>query len=126
MFNFQNYPEIRYFSFKELIKTDTGLPNVPDSFYYVCNLLKLAEVLDLMREYIDAPIIVNSAYRSLAVNAAVGGVDNSFHLYGLAADITSWKWNELLKCVNEFKLLGYFEEVIVYEEKHFIHIAIKD
>ncbi len=36
-----------------------------------------------------APIVINSGYRSPAVNAAVGGARNSQHLTGCAADITA-------------------------------------
>ena len=35
----------------------------------------------------EAPIIINSGYRSAAVNKAVGGVKGSNHLTGCAADI---------------------------------------
>jgi hypothetical protein len=35
----------------------------------------------------DEPIIINSGYRSPAVNKAVGGAQNSNHLTGCAADI---------------------------------------
>ena len=35
----------------------------------------------------DEPIIINSGYRSEAVNKAVGGVKGSNHLTGCAADI---------------------------------------
>ena len=38
-------------------------------------------------EYKEEPIIINSGYRSEAVNKAVGGAPNSNHLTGCAADI---------------------------------------
>ncbi len=46
-------------------------------------------VLDPLREEFAMPIYVNSGYRSAALNAAVGGVANSQHLRGEAADITT-------------------------------------
>lgn len=46
-------------------------------------------VLDPLREKFAMPIYVNSGYRSAALNAAVGGVANSQHRRGEAADITS-------------------------------------
>ena len=38
-------------------------------------------------EYMEAPIVINSGYRSEAVNKAVGGAATSNHLTGCAADI---------------------------------------
>ena len=44
-------------------------------------------LLEPARKAIDCPIIVNSGFRSEAVNRRVGGVRNSQHLLGQAADI---------------------------------------
>ncbi len=35
----------------------------------------------------DRPITINSGFRTVKRNAAVGGTSNSMHLYGIAADI---------------------------------------
>ena len=43
--------------------------------------------LNQIREKFGKSIIVNSGYRSVEHNAAVGGVPNSYHTKGLAADI---------------------------------------
>ena len=45
------------------------------------------QLLEPAREAIGCPIIVNSGFRSEAVNRRVGGVRNSQHLQGCAADI---------------------------------------
>ena len=47
----------------------------------------LVHLLNRIRERFGRKIIVNSAYRSPEHNRAVGGVENSFHVQGLAADI---------------------------------------
>jgi hypothetical protein len=50
-------------------------------------LLELCErLLEPLRERFG-PLIVSSGYRSLEVNAAIGGAANSAHLYGCAADL---------------------------------------
>ena len=49
---------------------------------------KLLEVLQAIRDHFAVPVTVNSAYRTPAKNAAVGGAKKSQHLYGAAADIT--------------------------------------
>lgn len=127
MFHYCDYPKIKHFGFKELVKTDTGLLNIPDSIYYICNLLKLAEVLDMVRDYIGVPLCVNSAFRTLEVNERVGGVPDSAHIYGLAADVTCIKssFPTLIKCLKEFKQLNYIDELIVHEDKNFIHFSIQ-
>ncbi|XKX06688.1 D-Ala-D-Ala carboxypeptidase family metallohydrolase [Tenacibaculum maritimum] len=52
------------------------------------NVLELAENLQVIRDYIGKPIHINSAYRSVSYNKKIGGVPNSQHIYGKAADIT--------------------------------------
>jgi hypothetical protein len=52
------------------------------------NLIYLcAAVLQPLRDAIGKPVQVTSGYRSARLNAHVGGVPNSAHLNGLAADI---------------------------------------
>ena len=80
------------FSYDELIASSTakrlGLDNTPTEKEKE-KLRELAEyILQPIRDAWRAPIIVNSAFRSEAVNKAVGGVSNSQHRLGEAADIT--------------------------------------
>lgn len=51
------------------------------------NLQVLAEQLEVIREHFNAPVTINSGYRSEAHNAKIGGEPNSQHLLGKAADI---------------------------------------
>lgn len=54
------------------------------------NLVTLVErVLDPLRERWQSPIFVTSGYRCPLLNKKVGGVANSYHLRGMAADITA-------------------------------------
>lgn len=80
------------FSYDELIASSTakrlGLDNTPTPEEKE-KLRQLAEtILQPIRDAWRAPVIVNSAFRSEAVNKAVGGVKNSQHRLGEAADIT--------------------------------------
>ena len=64
-----------------------GLDNSPDQTI-VDNLKLLAEnILQPIRDYFDKPVTINSGYRSVAVNASVGGSATSDHCKGMAADI---------------------------------------
>lgn len=76
----------KHFKLSELLTTGTGLPNVP-TWEQAENLRKLGNMLDRIRRRFGGPIAVNSAFRSEAVNKAVGGSSTSAHLKGLAADI---------------------------------------
>lgn len=49
---------------------------------------RLVDLLDAIRERIGQPIEVLSGYRCIEHNAEVGGVPNSQHVEGTAADIT--------------------------------------
>ena len=51
------------------------------------NLARLAQNLQVLRDHLGKPVIVNSGYRSLAHNERIGGAKNSFHVKGMAADI---------------------------------------
>ena len=105
-----------HFTLGELTKTNTGIKNVPNEAQ-VNNLKRLCGWLEMLRSEWnkrygslsslspnpspkgegnfkgegsgcqEEPIIINSGYRSEAVNKAVGGVKGSNHLTGCAADI---------------------------------------
>lgn len=63
-----------------------GLDNTPNATE-IANLVRTALLLEQVRALIKKPIIVNSAFRSKAVNDAVGSKDTSQHRIGCAADI---------------------------------------
>lgn len=48
---------------------------------------KLGQLLQKIRGHFNAPVIINSAYRTTSHNKSVGGATTSQHLYGTAADI---------------------------------------
>ena len=83
----------QHFTLGELTKTNTNIKNVPNEAH-IENLKRLCGWLEMLRSEWnkrygegDDPIIINSGYRSEAVNKAVGGVKGSNHLTGCAADI---------------------------------------
>ena len=76
------------FTLAELTHTDhRKFDNTPNTVQ-IANLKRLAALLELVRAAIgNKPIVVNSAFRSKAVNDAVGSKDASQHRLGCAADI---------------------------------------
>lgn len=118
---------MKYFTFNELTASHTaqrlGIDNTPDEVA-INNLYKLVQkVLDPAREQLRLPISVNSGYRSAALNKAVGGVINSLHLQGRAADITT---NSIDNNVILFKILQSLPhcELIWERGGTWIHVAI--
>ena len=83
------------FTYKELCYSNTaermGIKNRPktkEEKKVIENLRALCiEVLQPLRDYVGAPVHINSGYRCKALNLAVGGVKNSQHSRGEAADI---------------------------------------
>ena len=84
-----------HFTLSEMCKTSakTADGNIP-SHVHIENLKRLCGWLEELRRRWnniygegDDSIVINSAYRSEAVNKAVGGVSGSNHLTGCAADI---------------------------------------
>ena len=76
------------FSLEELSHTDhREFDNTPPADV-IENLKRLAMILEQVRSLFNgSPVMVNSAYRSLEVNRAVGSSDGSQHRLGCAADI---------------------------------------
>lgn len=119
----------KYFTFTELISSDyarlNSLNNYPLSDVCMYNLGKLSVTLDQIRQNIGCPIYVNSGYRSSTVNSGVGGAENSNHMKGLAADITTKLRSVDIKLYEYIKANKSFyniNEVILYNT--FIHISI--
>lgn len=82
----------QHFALAELTTSSTaqrmGLDNTAPP-EVVPRLVRTAEMLERIRATLDAPVIVTSGYRALAVNKAVGGVTTSDHAQGRAADIVA-------------------------------------
>lgn len=56
---------------------------------YYGNAQELLNRLQIIRDHIGVPIMINSGYRSPAHNSSIGGAKNSQHLYAKAADIVA-------------------------------------
>ena len=85
---------------------------------------KLAAALQKLREKWGKPVTVTSGYRCARHNAEVGGVPNSRHMRGLAADAAvpraeQEKFRELARAAGCSKILPY-------PARNFVHLEIND
>ena len=78
------------------------------------------QVLDPAREKYGKPVVVNSGFRCPLHNKAVGGVYNSQHVSGQAADVHCEDNRRLAKIIVEN---GKFDQLILYPT--FVHVSWK-
>lgn len=120
------------FSLSELLHSNTAvklnISNIPNA-EQLENLKTLAvKLLQPLRDYIGGPIKISSGFRSLEVNRAVGGVSNSQHTKGQAADVNpafkSARW--LLSMLLESGL--DFDQAILYDDgrNNFLHLSYNE
>ena len=113
-----------HFSLEELTTTEhRELSNEPNETERA-NLVRLAIFLEQVKELLEnKPIMVNSAFRSKAVNDAVGSKDSSQHRVGCAADlrVPGMTPDEVVKAVIASDLP--FDQVI-REFDRWTHISV--
>ena len=112
------------FTLDELTHTDhRTFDNTPNDAELE-NLVRLAEFLEQVKEFLGGkPIIVNSAFRSKAVNDAVGSKDSSQHRRGCAADIRvpGMKPDEVVRAIIG---AGLPYDQVIREFDRWTHVSI--
>lgn len=113
-----------HFTLEELTYTDhRELDNTPNELE-VENLKRLAHFLEAIKAVLGGkPVMVNSAFRSEAVNAAVGSKNTSQHRVGCAADIRvpGMTPDEVVKAVMRS---GLEYDQIIREFDRWTHVSI--
>lgn len=119
-----------HFTLEEMTFSETAsrksLDNTPtDAVLF--NLNRLAFFLEEVRELLDKPIVINSAYRSPEVNASVGGKPTSQHCLGLAADIRvpGMTPNQVVQAITNSGL-SYDQVIREYDRWTHVSIPAKD
>ena len=124
---------MKHFYFSEFFRSSTaeknGIKNEPSSdekATIVRNINLLVDnVLDPVRDMVNTPIIITSGYRCPQVNRLVGGVDNSQHMSGCAADFHVKGYNHSMM----YEVFLYisdtleFDQLIYYPGKNIIHVS---
>lgn len=114
------------FKYSEFTKSDTAtrlhLNNAITDLEVRDNIKALVEnVLQPLRDAWGGPIFINSGYRSVEVNKAVGGVETSQHCKGQAADCGCTDPYALAKLAKKMKL--DYDQMGVYAS--FVHFSYR-
>ncbi len=124
--------EASYFSIQELTASATalreGIDNRPSKCAYHLLHVLVDQLLDPIREAWGEPIVVSSGYRCKQLNALVGGVKNSHHILGCAADIIAGNradHRKLFKMIQKMQQEGRikFTQLIWEGDGRWIHIS---
>lgn len=116
-----------HFTLEELTHSDAGsragLINAPSELQ-ILHLKTLCLTLEKIRSILSQPLIIHSGFRSPAVNALVGGVANSAHLSGWAADFIAPAFGPPLIVARELaRSLAEFDQLI-YEFGSWVHVSV--
>ena len=119
-----------HFSLEELCTSQTaarlGLSNEP-SPDILRNLTKTAIGLERVRQVLNNNAIhINSGYRSLKVNAAVGSKPSSQHVNGQAADIICPTYGNPDKIIKAILASDVQFDQVIREFDSWVHISFAD
>jgi len=124
---------MKHFNLSEFFHSSTaaknGIKNEPsfdEKATIVRNINLLVDnVLDPVRDMVNTPIMITSGYRCPQVNRLVGGINNSQHMSGCAADFHVQGYNHSMM----YKVFLYifntleFDQLIYYPSKNIIHVS---
>ena len=106
----------KHISYKEAVGSNyakqKGIKNKPNEEQVENMKLLAEEVFEPLREWVDAPIKVNSMFRSLELNTALKGSKTSSHMNGEAMDITSMGGKSNLEMFHYIKDNLCFDQLI--------------
>lgn len=108
------------------IATRHGVSNIPTSPDIEANIVRLAAVMERVREALfGSPIQILSGYRCQALNDLVGGSANSAHMQGLAADFVCRGFGSttnIVACLAKFADVLQFDQLIC--EGAWVHLGL--
>lgn len=120
---------MKYFTISELTRSSTaqsqGIDNTPTPEIRAKLETLITECLDPIRRIYGRPVIVSSGYRCPALNAAVGGVANSQHTKGEAADLQPASGGSLAGIVRAAVQHGNFDQLIIERKgaSKWVHVS---
>lgn len=117
----------KHITLEEAINSPTALrlkiDNKPNDIVLESMKLVAEKCFEPLREWYGKPIKVNSFYRSLNLNKAVGGSATSQHVKGEAIDLTGGSKEENKKIFDWCKVNLVFDQLINEYDYTWIHIS---
>lgn len=120
---------MQYFTISELTRSSTAqsqhIDNTPSPEIRAKLETLITNCLDPIRRIYGKPIIVSSGYRSPELNAAVGGVANSQHTKGEAADLVPASGGSLAGIFRAAVQFGNFDQLIIEQKgkSKWVHVS---
>ena len=123
---------MKYSTISELTASATalreGIDNRPSKCAYHLLHVLVDQLLDPIREAWGEPIVVSSGYRCKELNTLIGGVKNSHHILGCAADIIAGNradHRRLFRLIVKMQQEGRikFTQLILEGDGRWIHIS---
>jgi len=111
-----------HFTLAELTVTDTDEDNTP-SAPALKRLTATARHMEAVRALLKKPIIVNSGYRSPAVNKAVGGSATSAHALGYAVDFVCPAFGAPITICRAIAASTIAFDQLILERNVWVHIS---
>jgi len=105
----------RHITYAEAIHSNTakrkGIDNTPNPTQVDAMKLLAEKVFEPLREWSNGPIKVNSFFRSVTLNEAIGGVSSSQHCKGQAIDI-----DDVYGCKSNAEMYNWIKDNLDFDQ----------
>lgn len=120
-------PKFKKLEILDLVKSETArknkLSNLPNDAE-TKNLEIMCEFLNILKIISIQDFEITSCFRSKELNKLIGGKSNSFHLLGLASDLTCKDLEQMEKLIR-YAFVGFKKGknlfTKIYKERNFMH-----
>ena len=104
-----------HITYAEAIHSNTakrrGIDNTPSEIQVLSMKLLADKIFEPLRKFVGGPIKVNSFFRSVALNEAIGGVASSQHCKGQAIDI-----DDVYGKKSNAEMFTYIREILDFDQ----------
>jgi hypothetical protein len=119
----------RYFTLADLCRSETaladGIDNSPPP-ELLGNLRRLAQGLDQIQDLLRAPLAISSGFRCALLNARVGGVPDSQHSRGCAADFDCPAFGAPIEFAAAVVRSSIAFDQIILEYGRWVHVSFTE